>query len=55
MRKTTLDSKGMGFTEFLLWAALLAVLGWGIWQLYLHPESLNPKPEGQHPYEDTKH
>ena len=54
MRKTALNSKGMGFIEFLLWAALLAVLGWAVWQLYLHPEALNSKPEGHHPYEDSR-
>lgn len=55
MRKWILDSKGMGLIEFLLWASLLALLGWAVWQLYQHPESLNPKPEGHHPYEDTTH
>lgn len=55
MKKITMEAKGMGLVEFFLWAALLAVLGWAVWQLYQHPESLNPKPEGHHPYEDTTH
>lgn len=43
----------MGFFEFLMWVALLTVLGWAVWQLYLHPESWNSKPAGHSVLEDT--
>lgn len=53
MKKKFLEPRGASFSDMLIWGALLAVLAWAIWQLYLHPESLKPRPIDHHPLEDT--
>ncbi|HJT24165.1 MAG TPA: hypothetical protein VJ873_06285 [bacterium] len=53
MNRTYLDQEGRGFIGFLFWAALIGLLGWLGWQLYLHPESFNSKPAAHNAYEDT--
>lgn len=42
-----------GLIGLLLWGALAAILAWVVWQLYLHPESFNPKGAAHNAYEDT--
>jgi len=54
MQRKSLGQEGEGFPNFLFWAALIALIGWLGWQLYQHPESLNPKAAAHHAYEDTQ-
>ncbi len=53
MKRKPLGQNGMGVMEFLFWAGVSAVLAWLVWQLYLHPESLNPRPATHSVLEDT--
>ncbi len=53
MQRKHLNQSGMGVMEFLFWAAVAAVLAWLGWQLYLHPESLRPRPATHSVLEDT--
>jgi hypothetical protein len=52
-RKAFNDQGGRGLVELFFWAALLGLLAWAAWQLYLHPESFNAKPASHNAYEDT--
>lgn len=49
-----LNEKGMGFFEFLFWVALLGGVGYLIYNLAIHPENLNSRPETHSSYEDKK-
>jgi hypothetical protein len=53
MKRNILDQKGRGLIGLLFWAALAVLLAWAAWQLYLHPESFNPKAPAHNAYEDA--
>lgn len=52
MKANSFKEKGRGLVGLLFWVAVIALLGWLGYQLYLHPESLNPKPAAHNAYED---
>ena len=54
MKKNTLNQRGMGLGEMLMWAGLLALVAWAGWQLYQNPDALKPKSQTHGLYEDTQ-